>query len=326
MLVFVLVFILLFIMETGYLKIADRLNIIDKPNDRSSHAKITARGGGVIFPVSLLIFFVIHHFTYPLFTMGLVLIAIISFADDFRHQSRILRLLLHFVSVALMLAEANSLSWPWWLVVVTFILCIGVINACNFMDGINGITCGYALVVMSGLWTAHYFQPFMEVQYLYFLAMGALVFAWFNFRRQALCFAGDVGSISMAFGLIFPVLLLIKATGNPIFILFFAVYGVDTVLTILHRLAKRENIFEPHRQHVFQYLANERKWSHIQVTLLYMAIQLVINLGVLYVWQEGNVMHQYILAILILSVLAAIHSYFKFFILRKPFLEKVQIS
>lgn len=307
-----LLFLLLILIAAAYLRIANHLNIIDKPNERSSHSYITVRGGGIIFPFSLLLYSFFHGFTYGYFITGLMLIAAISFADDIRHQSRLLRLAVHFSAVSLLLFQVNEISLPNWLLPLLFIITIGVINAYNFMDGINGITSGYAIIMLLTLLFFHRHLPFIDVQYLYALLIGALVFAFLNFRKNARCFAGDVGSVSMAYSLIFPVMLLIFRTANPIFILLFGVYGVDTVLTIIHRLWKKENIFEAHRQHLFQYLANEAKWPHVAVSLLYMGIQLLLNIGIYWSWTSGNETQQWLFAVVALVILSCLHTIVKF--------------
>lgn len=308
---------LLALAASAYLRLADKLNIIDKPNQRSSHTHITVRGGGIIFPISLLLYSIYHGFPYLMFMAGLLLIATISFADDLHHQSRKLRIAVHLAAVLLLLFQINQLHLPYWLLPLLFVLTIGVINAYNFMDGINGITSGYAIIMLITLVFFNQQVSFIDEQYLYALLVGALVFAFMNFRKRALCFAGDVGSVSMAYSLIFPVMLLIFTTGNPLFILLFGVYGVDTVLTIVHRLMKKENIFEAHRQHLFQYLANEEKWPHVVVTALYMGIQLLLNTGVFFAWKTGDAATQWWFAIVSMLLLGAVHTLVKFTIIRK---------
>ena len=66
-------------------------------------------------------------------------------------------------------------------------------------------------------------------------------------------------------------------------ILFLSVYGIDSAITIIQRLLKRENIFKPHRTHLYQYLANENKWSHLFISAIFSLIQLIINLLVVFV-------------------------------------------
>ena len=301
---YLLVFAVLFILELLYFRIANRYNIIDKPNQRSSHSQVTLRGGGIIFPVSVLVFFLLHHFPYPWFVLGLLAIAVISFADDVKEQSRQLRLGIHTVAVGLLLYQAGlfSLLWYWW--PVGFILVTGMMNACNFMDGINGITATYSFTVLAGLFILNQQVPVFHNDLILFLALGNAVFLFFNFRKKARCFAGDVGSISMAFCLLFLTLSLVIKTGSLLFILLYAVYGVDSVLTILHRLRKRENIFEAHRQHLFQYLANEMKWPHLVVSSLYMLVQAAISAGVVLLWKKELAV-QILYAAAVLIILAA---------------------
>ncbi len=309
---YLLVFALLLLLELVYFRLADRYNIIDKPNFRSSHTRITLRGGGVLFPVSLAVYFLVSGFRYPYFMAGLLMLAAISFADDVKHQSRALRFGVHIVAIALLLYQADALNYPWLWVIIAFVLCIGIINAYNFMDGINGITSGYALVIIAGLWLANRMQNFIDPAYLVYLTIGAIIFSWFNFRKRARCFAGDVGSVSMAFALLFPTLLLVEATGNLLFILFFALYGVDTVLTIFHRLYKKENILDAHRQHLFQYLANEAGLPHLAVTSIYMVLQLLINFAVIYLWQHASVLGQWAFGLSTLLFLTVVHIILKF--------------
>jgi UDP-N-acetylmuramyl pentapeptide phosphotransferase/UDP-N-acetylglucosamine-1-phosphate transferase len=314
---YLLILLILFGIELYYYRIADKFGIIDKPNQRSSHSVITVRGGGVIFPISILAFFAFFGNKYPWFVAAVLIISIISFADDLKHQSKRLRFSLHVIAVTMTLYQANYFSFAWFWILLAFVLCIALINAYNFMDGINGITCGYAMVVIASLWVVNYLDPFIDVNYLYCLAMGAAVFAWFNFRKKALCFAGDVGSISMALALIFPTLLLIKNTQHALFIGFFGVYGVDAAFTIFHRLIKRENITEAHRQHLFQYLANEAGWPHVRVSALYMVVQLILSTLLIYTWKNCSETQQWLIAFLIMFLLALVHTLAKFSIIKR---------
>src|SRR6187551_889459 len=98
---FIVVTALLFLLELLYFKIAYRFNITDKPNIRSSHTDVTLRGGGVIFPISILVYFLLFGFHYFWFTIGLLVISAVSFADDIRHQPRGLRVIVHLIAVIL---------------------------------------------------------------------------------------------------------------------------------------------------------------------------------------------------------------------------------
>lgn len=260
-----------------YFKIADHYNIIDHPNERSSHTEITIRGGGVIFLFAALCGLVLHiDFWMPI--LGMLVIGTISFIDDRVTLSNKIRIIFHLTAVTLMFLSLNIYQlFPWYIAVALYILVIGIINAYNFMDGINGITGSYSLAILSGLQYVNYTMvSFIQPDLVWLPFLACLVFLFFNFRKRAKCFAGDVGSISMAFWIIYLILKLIIQTENYTYILFLAVYGVDTVLTIIHRLLLKQNIFEAHRLHFYQILANEQRWPHLVVSLLYAILQIVI--------------------------------------------------
>lgn len=273
---------LLLIIISCYFKIASHFNIIDKPNQRSSHTGIIIRGGGIIFFIGMLLYGIFYGFWYPWFFAGLTLIAFISFMDDIREVNRKLRLFVHFTAMALMFYEWGLFTGlPWWYIVLALIFCTGIINAYNFMDGINGITGGYSLVVLGALAIINLQNQFMDPSFLYVSIIAVLIFNFFNFRKKAKCFAGDVGSVSIAFIIVFAMGLLIIATHDLSYIVLLLVYGVDSVLTIVHRLLLHENIFKAHRKHAYQLMANELKMSHVSVSVLYMILQMVVIAGYL---------------------------------------------
>ena len=274
--VYLIIFILLLAAELLYFRIADKLNIIDKPNQRSSHKQITLRGGGVIFYLAALGYFFYSGMSYPFFFVGLTLIAGISFADDVHSVPNKIRLIIHFISMLLMFYQLDLFTdFPLWYLLIALIFCTGVINAYNFMDGINGITGGYSLVVLGILYWLNRSLDFIDIEFLRWILLADVVFCFFNFRKKAKCFAGDVGSVSMAFIVVFVLGKLILKTGDVTYIVLLAVYGVDTVLTIIHRLILKENITQPHRKHAYQIMANELKMPHVGVSLLYMFLQLL---------------------------------------------------
>jgi len=278
--IYILYLISLFAIELIYFKIANRFNIIDKPNERSSHSSVTLRGGGVIFYFGVLLYFVFERFQYPWFFAGLTLISMVSFADDIRPQSSKLRLSVHFAAMAMMFYQWGLYSQYWYFTIIALVICTGILNAYNFMDGINGITGAYSLVVIGALWYVNMFQvQFVDTDFLYAVLLALVVFNFFNFRTKAKCFAGDVGAISIAFIVLFLLGLLIIKTGDLSYIVLLVVYGVDSVLTIFHRLILKENIFEPHRKHVFQLMANELKIPHVLVSLIYSLLQALIVFG-----------------------------------------------
>ena len=123
--------------------------------------------------------------------------------------------------------------------------------------------------------------PFVEEGFIYTVLCSVFVFCFFNFRKKAKCFAGDVGSVSIAFILLFLIGKLIIQTEDFSWIVLLAVYGVDSVLTIIHRLMLHENIGLPHRKHMYQLMANELKMPHIGVSLIYMMVQSLVIIGYL---------------------------------------------
>ena len=277
---YLIILVLLFLAELFYFRIADKCNIIDKPNERSSHTRITLRGGGIIFYFGVLAYFLTSHFEYPWFMLALTLITFISFVDDIRSTSQVLRLVFHFSAMALMFYQWGLFSLPWWTLFVALIVCTGIINAYNFMDGINGITGGYSLVVLVALaYINEAVVSFVEQDFILTVLCSVVVFNFFNFRKRAKCFAGDVGSVCIAFVLLFFIGKLVIRTEDFSWIILLAVYGVDSVLTIIHRLMLHENIGLPHRKHLYQIMANELKIPHVVVSSVYMLVQALVIIG-----------------------------------------------
>ncbi len=308
------------LLELLYFKIADKFNIIDKPNQRSSHSTITLRGGGIIFYIAILIFFIQSGFSYPWFMLGLTLMATISFLDDILEISTRLRLATHFTSVLLMAFQMGIFSPPWYYIIVTFVIVVGVINAYNFMDGINGITALYSLVVCGLLYYVNQTVQFIAQDFLIYTLMGILVFAFFNFRNKAKCFAGDVGSVGIAYILLFALGTLIFKTGDFIYILFLAVYGVDAIWSIVRRLYLGENIMEGHRTHLYQYLANEAGYNRLLISGMYGALQLILGIAVIYFAQfDGKI--KWFFAVLIVVSLSAVYLALKNYIIRQYVLK-----
>jgi UDP-GlcNAc:undecaprenyl-phosphate GlcNAc-1-phosphate transferase len=278
---------ILFLSELIYFKIADKYNIIDSPNHRSSHTIVTKRGGGIIFTIALLLGSIYFGWKYDYFLSGLLLISLISFLDDIRPVSNKIKILFHLVAVALLFMQLNIYNLPFYWIIFAFVFVIGTINAINFMDGINGITGGYSLTTIITLFYINkYLIVFTDDKYLILSIISLLVFNFFNFRTKAKCFAGDVGSVSMAFIMVFFICQLIIKTNNPAYLLLLSIYGLDTVTTILFRLSRKENIFEPHRTHFYQFLANEKKMPHLWVAASYSILQLIINYIFIYYFQN----------------------------------------
>jgi putative uncharacterized protein (fragment) len=295
---YIIILVLLFVAELFYFRVADKCNIIDKPNERSSHSRITLRGGGIIFYFGALAYFLSNHWEYPWFMLALTLITFISFVDDIRSTSQGLRLVFHFTAMALMFYQWGLFSLSWWWIIIALIICTGIINAYNFMDGINGITGGYSLVILGALaYINSEITTFVEPALINTVLCSVLVFCFFNFRKKAKCFAGDVGSVSIAFILLFLIGKLIIKTEDFSWIILLSVYGVDSVLTIIHRLMLHENIGLPHRKHMYQLMANELKIPHVGVSLIYMGAQALVILGYFCFVRYG---YWYLLGIIVL--------------------------
>ena len=287
-------FILLLAIELLYFRIADKCNIIDKPNERSSHSTIVLRGGGIIFMLGLWIWSAFFGFNYPWFLAAVTLIAGVSFVDDIRSLPDSARLVAQFVAMGLMFYQMDMLHWEmWWVVILALIVSVGATNIINFMDGINGITAGYSLAVLVPLALMNMQDGFVEQSLIVTTILAALVFCIFNFRPKgkAKCFAGDVGSIGIAFIMLFLLGNVIIKTGDITWLIFLLVYGVDGCLTIIHRIMLHENLGEAHRKHAYQIMANELKIGHVKVTLLYMAMQLAVSLGFVYLCPNTALCH-----------------------------------
>ena len=336
--------VLLVVAELVYFKIADKCNIIDKPNERSSHSTIVLRGGGVIFAISMIVWFMLQVLEtfgtsdigrahgswgtvngYLPFIVGLMLICGVSFWDDVKSLPDSVRLVAQFASMGLMfwsmgiysveslglldepsgIAERSvesqliSVVLMALIVIAALIVCVGATNIINFMDGINGITAGYSLAVLiplaieNGKLEMENGTGFIESSYLIVAIIGVLVFCIFNFRPKgkAKCFAGDVGSIGIAFIMLFAIGKLIVQTGDLAYLILLMIYGVDGVLTICHRIMLHENLGEAHRKHAYQLMCNELKIGHVKVSLLYMVLQLAVSLGFIYLIPDTVAAH-----------------------------------
>lgn len=280
--IYILIIVILFVCELAYFAIADKYNIIDKPNLRSSHTSITLRGGGIIFLIGTWIWAAFFGLQYGWFMAGLTLVGMISFIDDIHPLDNKIRLLGQFAAMMMLFANLgfyNAIGW--WMVIPALIVCVGILNAFNFMDGINGITGGYALSVIIPIIYLNQKMQFINMPFLIVTAISLLVFCFFNFRKKAKCFAGDVGSVSIAVIVIFGLGRLIMATKDPVYLLFIAVYGADSILTIAHRIMLHENLGVAHRKHAYQLMANELKIPHVFVSLLYTGLQLAVSFGLI---------------------------------------------
>ena len=339
-------FILLLAIELLYFRIADRCNIIDKPNERSSHSTIVLRGGGIIFMLGLWIWAAFTSagllntglgFGYPWFLAAVTLIAGVSFVDDIRSLPDSVRLVAQFVAMGLMFYQMDMLHWEmWWVVILALIVSVGATNIINFMDGINGITGGYALSVLLPLLLINNGAvgcdlnaqvAFVPTSLIITVILADVVFCLFNFRPKgkAKCFAGDVGSIGIAFILLFMIGQLIMRTGDVTYLVFLLVYGVDGCLTIIHRIMLHENLGEAHRKHAYQLMANELKIGHVKVSLLYMGLQLMVSLGFVFIVPDTVLAHWiYLIGALVVLAVAYVAFMKKYYHLHQAYLDEIK--
>jgi UDP-N-acetylmuramyl pentapeptide phosphotransferase/UDP-N-acetylglucosamine-1-phosphate transferase len=298
--IYIALFLLFIGVELIYFKVANYFNIIDKPNSRSSHTTITLRGGGIIFPIAILTAYILGYVSWQI-TLAVLLVAIVSFVDDIRPLSQLPRFASHAIAILFVFYDLHLFDLAIWILPIIFILLIGWVNVFNFMDGINGITVLYSFVAIVSFSLLNSNTESLPLLITMGLACG--VFGFFNVRKKAKTFAGDVGSISMALFLGYFMLKTILETGQIGYLLFFSLYGIDAAITIFIRVKKKENVFQPHRSHLYQYLANELGYSHIVVSLWYSCIQLIINGVLLYLEKIDKLTLPIIVCFLLIQIL-----------------------
>lgn len=329
MITYFLIFVLLLVAELVYFRIADKCNIIDKPNQRSSHSTIVLRGGGIIFMIGAWVWSAFFGFEYPWFLAGLTLVAGVSFVDDIHSLPDSVRLVAQFAAAAMAFYQLDILHWEmWWIVLVALIVYVGATNVINFMDGINGITAGYSLAVLLPLAALNVDNKFVAQSLIFTTIITAIVFCIFNFRPKgkAKCFAGDVGSIGIAFIMLFLLGNVILKTGDITWLIFLLVYGVDGCLTIVHRIMLHENLGEAHRKHAYQIMANELKIGHVKVTLLYMALQLTVSLGFIYLCPDNVLCHwMYFVGALVVLAIAYVLFMKRYYHLHEEYLAELGV-
>ena len=281
-LTYIIIAIVLLAAELIYFRIADHFNIIDKPNERSSHSNIVLRGGGIIFVIGVWIWCLFFGFQYPWFLIAVTMAAVVSFVDDIHPLSDSVRLANQFVAMLLLFYQIGLLQPElWWLATLGILLCVGAVNLINFTDGINGMIAMEAIACLVPSIVVVRQLQCMDESLLWVAILSVLVFALFNFRPRgkAKCFAGDVGSVSLAFILLLPIGTMIMATMDITYLTFLVVYGGEGCLTIVHRIMLHENLGEAHRKHAYEIMANELKINPMIISVGYMTLQLIISFG-----------------------------------------------
>ena len=268
------------------------LELLDKPNERSSHRTATPKGGGIGillgFAVSALILKVSVFFWIPA-----VLLSVISLAGDRYHLAPIIRLIFQFAASFIFLAglwKSHSLSSVSYLAIIPLsVFIVGTTNFYNFMDGIDGIA-GITGFVGFGLLAVFAHGKGIESPLgilAITLSLSCLAFLFFNFPK-AKVFMGDVGSILLGFIFAAMVFMLADTFFELISLsLFMFPFYADEILTELIRLKDGEKLWTPHRRHLYQILANEYRIAHWKVSMGYGLVQLLIGLSILYFLNQG---------------------------------------
>ena len=293
---YLVVTLVLALLSFVYLKLAERFNIVDKPNERSSHTVPTIRGGGIIFLFAVWMFFITSNYQYPFLILGTTLIGLVSFLDDLFTLSSKLRLPFQFLAIILVIADLHLYNFPLWIPFLFIILGVGFINEFNFMDGINGITGFYSLAILIPMYFINYKTPVLREDLILYLGISVLVFGFYNFRKKARFFAGDIGSISMAIVLFFMSLILIFKLEAPIIGIIAIVYCADGTITLVYRKCIGENITEGHRHHLYQKMVDVYGFSHLAVSAFYAGVQLLVGYLIYKTYQFPQVT-QYIIGV-----------------------------
>lgn len=283
-----------------YFPMAKYYNIIDKSNPRKAHNEITVQGGGIIYFFAFLLFLGSMYYyknipiqNFLIFGIGFFIISGISFWDDLVDLSVKIRLFFQGIAATFLLYFIGVFQiLPFWIFPVLYILAVGILNAYNFMDGINGMSGLYSLVALGTLWYINSsVTVFTDADFIIYPILATIVFLFFNFRKKAKCFMGDVGSIGIAFWILGLLGLLIMKSQDFKYLLMLEWYGVEVVFTILERLQRKENIFKSHKMHLYELLVYEKKISHLWVSAFYAAIQLFINILLLNVNEPGWIIY-----------------------------------
>ncbi|CAM3451337.1 glycosyltransferase family 4 protein [Flavobacterium psychrophilum] len=310
-----IVFVSLLVILMTYFKVANYFNIVDKPNERSAHKEITLRGGGVVFWFASLLYLVQNSYSKSSFFVGITIVSGVSFWDDIKSLPNKVRIIAQLLAMSIIFYFVHVYEFfPLYGVVLVYVFAVGIINAYNFLDGINGITGLYSVVVLGSLlFVNECLVNFVDNNFIVYPIIACIVFLIFNFRKRAKCFAGDVGSIAVAFWVIYLILVLIIETKSYVWLLFLVVYGVDSVCTILHRLCLRQNIFLAHRLHFYQVLCNDYGLDHRLVAFLYAVIQLGMSAVVIFFFRRVNDFYLFLLLIIPLVLLYNV----KFYLINK---------
>ncbi len=284
--------------------------ILDIPNGRSSHSKPTPTIGGLAIVITFFLSMAILYFFanttmiteryFTGFTFSSLLIAGMSFYDDLKCKPFYIKLATQIIAVIVVMSFGiiiHQINFPYnflWFnynspgtasYVITFCWILGMTNTYNFMDGLNGMAGGNA-VIAAIFFCIISLDRGSNFTYMvsYTIAAGVLGFLIFNFPMGKL-FMGDIGSTFLGFS--FATLAIIASlydkahTSLLIIPLLFFHFIYDTFFTFMRRMLNRENVFQPHRTHLYQ-LFNRLGYKHSTVTIFYCAVAILQGFGALW--------------------------------------------
>lgn len=337
-LLYIIIAALLVVAELIYFRVADKYKLIGNQKDSSSPLIAGRREGGIVFLLSIVIWGLMMLFQgneiekYPPFLCGLLLVAGVSFWSDIRSVPDSVRIAVQFIAMGLMFWTMDVMHWDlWWKLLVALILFVGSMNVINMMDGINGITAGYSLVVLLSLFLLNnqFDKPFILDSLLGVSILGVLIFGFYNFRPggKAKVFAGSVGSVGIAFIILFGMGKLLAQTSDLTWMVFLVVYGIDGCLTVFHQLLRRKRVGRTHRKHVYQLMTNELGMSHVTVSLIYMGVQLAISLIMIYLIPNSAEAHwNYLIVVTLVLSIAYILFVKKYYHLYEEHLQQMKMK
>jgi UDP-N-acetylmuramyl pentapeptide phosphotransferase/UDP-N-acetylglucosamine-1-phosphate transferase len=248
---------------------------------------------GIVLVCSFVFFGFTNNFRLPnLFVIGVLMLATVSFIDDLIFLKHSLRFMFQILALMLVLWDLPIGSQNQELMVLAIaglIFGIGVINAFNFMDGINGMLLLNSFVILGSFAYLNEFVldpqgnplKFTDTNFILAMMIAVLVMSVFNVRTKAVAFMGDVGSMTISMIILYLMYCLLLATGNYIYLLLFSIFGIDAGLTVGYKLILRQNIFLPHRDFLFKRLVHIARLPHLKVSVGYALAQLFINALVL---------------------------------------------
>ncbi len=308
--------VILFLIGYFYRKFAIKKNIKDIPSERSSHQIPVVRGGGIIFFSAILFFGIYELYRYGFnakflaFFIGFLLLGILGFTDDLKELTPKQRFPFQLISILLILYASGlyEADMPVWVKLLAIIVSLGFVNAYNFMDGINGITGFYSIIVVITYWYLNAIYHLLPDYLFPLLFISLMVFGFFNYRKNALMFAGDIGSMSLAAVILFILTKYMVELKSPVLILTVLLYGVDSAMTIILRFFNKENVFKAHRWHVYQKMVDVYHFSHLKTSFLYAITQAFINgLLIHYALYQKNLKFQVILLGIVLLIFVILY-------------------